>query len=62
MVYLQEIIVLEGYTMVEFIGNYFVKRKGAEANQLKERQIYGTVCSVIGIMLNVCLHREIFCQ
>lgn len=55
MVYLQEIIVLEGYTMVEFIGNYFVKRKGAEDNQLKERQIYGTVCSVIGIMLNVCL-------
>ena len=41
--------------MVEFIGKYYVKKKGAEDNQLKKRQIYGTVCSVIGIMLNVCL-------
>lgn len=41
--------------MVEFIGKYYVKKKGAEDNQLKKRQIYGTVSSVIGIMLNVCL-------
>ena len=41
--------------MVEFIGKYYVKKKGAEDNQLKKRQIYGTVSCVIGIMLNVCL-------
>lgn len=41
--------------MVEFIGKYFVKKKGAEENQLRTRQIYGTVCSVVGIMLNVLL-------
>ena len=41
--------------MVEFIGNYFVNKKDAKDSALKTRQIYGTVCSVIGIMLNVCL-------
>ena len=41
--------------MVEFIGNYFVNKKGAKDSALKTRQIYGTVCSIIGIMLNVCL-------
>ncbi|MBQ5918718.1 MAG: cation transporter, partial [Lachnospiraceae bacterium] len=41
--------------MVEFIGNYFVNKKGAKDSELKTRQIYGTVCSVVGIMLNVCL-------
>ena len=41
--------------MVEFIGNYFVNKKDAKDSALKTRQIYGTVCSIIGIMLNVCL-------
>ena len=41
--------------MVEFIGSYFVKKKGAEDSPLKTRQIYGTVCSIVGILLNVCL-------
>ena len=41
--------------MVVFIGNYFVNKKGAKDSELKTRQIYGTVCSVVGIMLNVCL-------
>lgn len=41
--------------MVEFIGNYFVNKKDAKDSALKTRQIYGTVCSVVGIMLNVCL-------
>ena len=41
--------------MVEFIGNYFVNKKDAKDSALKTRQIYGTVCSIVGIMLNVCL-------
>lgn len=41
--------------MIRFIGKYIIKKKNAEESEQMSRQIYGTICSIMGIMLNVLL-------
>lgn len=41
--------------MIRFIGKYIIKKKNAEESEQMSRQIYGTICSITGIMLNVLL-------
>lgn len=41
--------------MIRLIGKYIIKKKNAEESEQMTRQIYGTICSITGIMLNVLL-------
>ena len=41
--------------MIKLIGKYIDKKKNPEGLESMTRQIYGTLCSVVGIMLNVLL-------
>lgn len=41
--------------MIGLIGKYIIKKKNAGESEKLARQIYGTLCSVVGIMLNVLL-------
>ena len=41
--------------MLKIIGNYLVKKKNPVGVENVTRQIYGTLCSVVGIVLNVVL-------
>ena len=41
--------------MIRLLGNYLVKRKNPDNNENVTRKIYGTLCSVVGILLNVLL-------
>lgn len=41
--------------MLKIIGNYLIKKKNPDGVENVTRQIYGTLCSVVGIVLNVVL-------
>lgn len=44
-----------GAKMLRLIGNYLIKKRNPDGAECITRQIYGTLCSVAGIMLNVLL-------
>ncbi len=41
--------------MIKFLGNYLVKRKNLDNDENVTRKLYGTLCSIVGIVLNVML-------
>ena len=41
--------------MIKLLGRYFIRKKNPDGDESVTRQIYGTLCSIIGIMLNVLL-------
>lgn len=41
--------------MVQLIGKYLIKKKNAENSEQLTRRIYGSVCGIVGIVLNVLL-------
>ncbi len=41
--------------MIKLLGNYLVKKKNPNGDENATRKIYGTLCSIIGILLNVML-------
>lgn len=41
--------------MIRLLGRYLVKKKNPDNNENVTRKIYGTLCSVVGIMLNILL-------
>ena len=41
--------------MIKFLGNYLVKRKNPDNDENVTRKLYGTLCSIVGIVLNVML-------
>lgn len=45
----------EGVVMIKLIGGYILKRKNPAGAEAVTRQIYGTLCSIVGICLNILL-------
>lgn len=41
--------------MIKFLGNYLVKKKNPCNDENVTRKLYGTLCSIVGIVLNVML-------
>lgn len=41
--------------MIRIIGSYIIKKKNAGQSEQLTRQIYGSICGIVGIMLNVLL-------
>ena len=41
--------------MIKLLGNYLLRKRNPENDENVTRKIYGTLCSIIGIMLNVML-------
>lgn len=41
--------------MIKLLGKYFIKKKNPGKDEGVTRQIYGTLCSIVGILLNILL-------
>lgn len=41
--------------MIDLIGKYVIKRQKTGVSENLTRQIYGTICSIVGIMLNIMM-------
>lgn len=44
-------MILGGISMITMLAKIFIKNRPAK----EQRQAYGTLCSIVGICLNVCL-------
>ena len=47
-------MILGGISMITMLAKIFIKNRPAK----EQRQAYGTLCSIVGICLNVCLLPE----